>query len=164
MSVFLLFLYIIYVCSHLYYFPVCIWAVHFLSVSEAVQERLYHELVEVLGEEPVTLEKIPQLRWATVIASDMILIILSILYSHLLIYKMLNQVTPMWKRFNHEEINSTSSIVVTCESSKKELFWSRDMGLQYGRFFIIMYMLLGFSFLWTFCAPEGICMAILWFQ
>uniref|UniRef100_A0A8C2IDI2 Cytochrome P450, family 20, subfamily A, polypeptide 1 n=1 Tax=Cyprinus carpio TaxID=7962 RepID=A0A8C2IDI2_CYPCA len=40
----------------------CIWAVHFLSVSEAVQEQLYHELVEVLGEEPVTLEKIPQLR------------------------------------------------------------------------------------------------------
>lgn len=65
MSVFLLFLYIIYACSHLYYFPVCIWAVHFLSVSEAVQEQLYHELVEVFGEEPVTLEKIPQLRWAT---------------------------------------------------------------------------------------------------
>uniref|UniRef100_A0A673GWR5 Cytochrome P450 20A1-like n=1 Tax=Sinocyclocheilus rhinocerous TaxID=307959 RepID=A0A673GWR5_9TELE len=70
MSVFLLFLYIIYACSHLYYFPVCIWAVHFLSVSEAVQERLYHELVEVLGEEPVTLEKIPQLRYCQQVLNE----------------------------------------------------------------------------------------------
>lgn len=43
-------------------FPVCIWAVHFLSLSEAVQEKLHEELVEVLGDEPVSLEKIPQLR------------------------------------------------------------------------------------------------------
>uniref|UniRef100_A0A672T0D2 Cytochrome P450 20A1-like n=1 Tax=Sinocyclocheilus grahami TaxID=75366 RepID=A0A672T0D2_SINGR len=70
MSVFLLFLYIIYACSRLYYFPVCIWAVHFLSVSEAVQERLYHELVEVLGEEPVTLEKIPQLRYCQQVLNE----------------------------------------------------------------------------------------------
>ncbi|XP_052414592.1 cytochrome P450 20A1-like isoform X1 [Carassius gibelio] len=48
----------------------CIWAVHFLSVSEAVQERLYHELVEVLGEEPVTLEKIPQLRYCQQVLNE----------------------------------------------------------------------------------------------
>lgn len=44
------------------FFPVCIWAVHFLSLSEAVQKKLYEELVEVLGDEPVSLDKIPQLR------------------------------------------------------------------------------------------------------
>ncbi len=158
MSVFLLLLYIIDVCSHLYYFPVCIWAVHFLSVSEAVQERLYRELVEVLGEEPVTLEKIPQLRWAIVISSDMILIILSILYSHLLIYKMLNQATPMWKRFNHEEINSTYGIHL--KAPKRAVLVQR-----YGFMIVFyMYMLLGFSFLCAFWPPEGICVAILWFQ
>ncbi|KAA0713445.1 Cytochrome P450 20A1 [Triplophysa tibetana] len=48
----------------------CIWAVHFLSVSEEVQERLYHELVEVLGEEPVTLEKIPQLRYCQQVLNE----------------------------------------------------------------------------------------------
>ncbi|XP_026070048.1 cytochrome P450 20A1-like [Carassius auratus] len=48
----------------------CIWAVHFLSVSEAVQERLYHELVEVLGEEPITLEKIPQLRYCQQVLNE----------------------------------------------------------------------------------------------
>ncbi|XP_051753822.1 cytochrome P450 20A1 [Ctenopharyngodon idella] len=48
----------------------CIWAVHFLSVSEAVQDRLYHELVEVLGEEPVSLEKIPQLRYCQQVLNE----------------------------------------------------------------------------------------------
>ncbi|XP_050967908.1 cytochrome P450 20A1 [Labeo rohita] len=48
----------------------CIWAVHFLSVSEAVQEQLYNELVEVLGEEPVTLEKIPQLRYCQQVLNE----------------------------------------------------------------------------------------------
>ncbi|XP_026113922.1 cytochrome P450 20A1-like isoform X1 [Carassius auratus] len=48
----------------------CIWAVHFLSVSEEVQERLYHELVDVLGEEPVTLEKIPQLRYCQQVLNE----------------------------------------------------------------------------------------------
>lgn len=48
----------------------CIWAVHFLSVSEAVQEQLYHELVEVFGEEPVTLEKIPQLRYCQQVLNE----------------------------------------------------------------------------------------------
>ncbi|XP_077055630.1 cytochrome P450 20A1 [Siphateles boraxobius] len=48
----------------------CIWAVHFLSVSEAVQDRLYDELVEVLGDEPVSLEKIPQLRYCQQVLNE----------------------------------------------------------------------------------------------
>uniref|UniRef100_A0A8C7JXJ9 Cytochrome P450 family 20 subfamily A member 1 n=1 Tax=Oncorhynchus kisutch TaxID=8019 RepID=A0A8C7JXJ9_ONCKI len=44
-------------------FPVCIWAVHFLSTSEEVQEKLHQELEDVLGSEPVSLDKIPQLRY-----------------------------------------------------------------------------------------------------
>ncbi|XP_056123078.1 cytochrome P450 20A1 [Rhinichthys klamathensis goyatoka] len=48
----------------------CIWAVHFLSVSEAVQDRLYNELVEVLGDEPVSLEKIPQLRYCQQVLNE----------------------------------------------------------------------------------------------
>uniref|UniRef100_A0A8C7LT75 Cytochrome P450, family 20, subfamily A, polypeptide 1 n=1 Tax=Oncorhynchus kisutch TaxID=8019 RepID=A0A8C7LT75_ONCKI len=39
----------------------CIWAVHFLSTSEEVQEKLHQELEDVLGSEPVSLDKIPQL-------------------------------------------------------------------------------------------------------
>uniref|UniRef100_A0A673WJ93 Cytochrome P450, family 20, subfamily A, polypeptide 1 n=1 Tax=Salmo trutta TaxID=8032 RepID=A0A673WJ93_SALTR len=44
-------------------FQVCIWAVHFLSTSEDVQEKLHQELEDVLGSEPVSLDKIPQLRY-----------------------------------------------------------------------------------------------------
>lgn len=43
-------------------FTVCIWALHFLSTSEEVQDRLHKEFEEVLGSGPVSLEKIPQLR------------------------------------------------------------------------------------------------------
>lgn len=43
-------------------FTVCIWALHFLSTSEDVQDKLYQELDEVLGSDPVTLDKIPQLK------------------------------------------------------------------------------------------------------
>lgn len=43
-------------------FPVCIWALRFLSTSEDVQDKLYQELDEVLGSDPVSLDKIPQLR------------------------------------------------------------------------------------------------------
>uniref|UniRef100_G3PQE2 Cytochrome P450, family 20, subfamily A, polypeptide 1 n=1 Tax=Gasterosteus aculeatus aculeatus TaxID=481459 RepID=G3PQE2_GASAC len=39
----------------------CIWALHFLSTSEDVQDKLYKELDEVLGSDPVSLDKIPQL-------------------------------------------------------------------------------------------------------
>lgn len=45
---------------------VCIWALHFLSISEQVQDKLYQELELVLGSEPVSLEKIPKLRSAPV--------------------------------------------------------------------------------------------------
>ncbi|KAJ8350727.1 hypothetical protein SKAU_G00258570 [Synaphobranchus kaupii] len=41
----------------------CIWAVHFLSTSEEVQEKLYRELQTVLGEEAISLNKIPQLTY-----------------------------------------------------------------------------------------------------
>lgn len=41
---------------------VCIWALHFLSTSEEVQDKLYQELEEVFGSDPVSLDKIPQLR------------------------------------------------------------------------------------------------------
>ncbi len=43
-------------------FVVCIWALGFLSTSEEVQDKLYQELVEVLGSDPISLDKIPQLR------------------------------------------------------------------------------------------------------
>nr|XP_046238615.1 cytochrome P450 20A1 [Scatophagus argus] len=41
----------------------CIWALHFLSTSEEVQDKLYQELDQVLGSDPVSLDKIPQLRY-----------------------------------------------------------------------------------------------------
>uniref|UniRef100_A0A3B4BHM8 Uncharacterized protein n=1 Tax=Periophthalmus magnuspinnatus TaxID=409849 RepID=A0A3B4BHM8_9GOBI len=41
----------------------CIWALRFLSASEEVQDKLYQEIQEVLGSEPITLEKVPQLRY-----------------------------------------------------------------------------------------------------
>ncbi|CAL8291231.1 unnamed protein product [Lota lota] len=48
----------------------CIWAVHFLSTSELVQEKLYQELDQVLGSDPITLEKIPQLRYCQQVLSE----------------------------------------------------------------------------------------------
>ncbi|TRY58787.1 hypothetical protein DNTS_009766 [Danionella cerebrum] len=48
----------------------CIWAVHFLSISEAVQEQLYQELVEVLGEKPVSLQMIPKLRYCQQVLNE----------------------------------------------------------------------------------------------
>ncbi|CAL1589664.1 unnamed protein product [Knipowitschia caucasica] len=41
----------------------CIWTLRFLSTSAEVQDKLYQEVLEVLGSEPVTLEKVPQLRY-----------------------------------------------------------------------------------------------------
>lgn len=46
--------------------PVCIWALHFLSTSEEVQDKLHQELEQVLDSESVSLEKIPQFRSALV--------------------------------------------------------------------------------------------------
>ena len=43
-------------------FAVCIWALHFLSTSEEVQDKLNQELTDVLGSAPISLDKIPQLR------------------------------------------------------------------------------------------------------
>ncbi|XP_028661971.1 cytochrome P450 20A1 [Erpetoichthys calabaricus] len=40
----------------------CSWAVYFLSTVEDVQEELHRELEEVLGQGPVTLDKLEQLR------------------------------------------------------------------------------------------------------
>ncbi|TSK62682.1 Cytochrome P450 20A1 [Bagarius yarrelli] len=53
-----------------HYESVCIWAVHFLSLSEDVQEKLYQELAEVLGDEPVSLDKIPQLRYCQQVLNE----------------------------------------------------------------------------------------------
>uniref|UniRef100_A0A6Q2YIT2 Cytochrome P450, family 20, subfamily A, polypeptide 1 n=1 Tax=Esox lucius TaxID=8010 RepID=A0A6Q2YIT2_ESOLU len=51
-------------------FPVCIWAVHFLSSSEDVQEKLHQELEDVLGSDPVSLDKIPQLRYCQQVLNE----------------------------------------------------------------------------------------------
>uniref|UniRef100_H3C0P1 Cytochrome P450, family 20, subfamily A, polypeptide 1 n=1 Tax=Tetraodon nigroviridis TaxID=99883 RepID=H3C0P1_TETNG len=48
----------------------CIWALHFLSSSEDVQDRLHQELEEVLGSGPVSLEKIPQLRYCQQVLNE----------------------------------------------------------------------------------------------
>uniref|UniRef100_A0A8B9LTQ8 Cytochrome P450, family 20, subfamily A, polypeptide 1 n=1 Tax=Astyanax mexicanus TaxID=7994 RepID=A0A8B9LTQ8_ASTMX len=48
----------------------CIWAVHFLSISEAVQEKLHQELIDVLGDGPVSLDKIPQLRYCQQVLNE----------------------------------------------------------------------------------------------
>ncbi|XP_039998517.1 cytochrome P450 20A1 [Xiphias gladius] len=48
----------------------CIWALHFLSTSEEVQDKLYQELEEVLGSDPVSLDKIPQLRYCRQVLNE----------------------------------------------------------------------------------------------
>ncbi|XP_034030691.1 cytochrome P450 20A1 [Thalassophryne amazonica] len=48
----------------------CIWAIHFLSTSEEVQDKLYKELVDILGSEPVSLDKIPQLRYCQQVLNE----------------------------------------------------------------------------------------------
>ncbi|XP_010884854.1 cytochrome P450 20A1 [Esox lucius] len=48
----------------------CIWAVHFLSSSEDVQEKLHQELEDVLGSDPVSLDKIPQLRYCQQVLNE----------------------------------------------------------------------------------------------
>nr|XP_040029020.1 cytochrome P450 20A1 isoform X4 [Gasterosteus aculeatus aculeatus] len=48
----------------------CIWALHFLSTSEDVQDKLYKELDEVLGSDPVSLDKIPQLRYCQQVLNE----------------------------------------------------------------------------------------------
>lgn len=48
----------------------CVWALHFLSTSEEVQDKLYEELEEVLGSDPVSLDKIPQLRYCQQVLNE----------------------------------------------------------------------------------------------
>ncbi|XP_070813896.1 cytochrome P450 20A1 [Chaetodon trifascialis] len=48
----------------------CIWALRFLSTSEEVQDKLYQELDEVLGSDPVSLDKIPQLRYCQQVLNE----------------------------------------------------------------------------------------------
>ncbi|XP_019959633.1 cytochrome P450 20A1 [Paralichthys olivaceus] len=48
----------------------CIWALHFLSTSEEVQDKLYQELTEVLGSAPVSLDKIPQLKYCQQVLNE----------------------------------------------------------------------------------------------
>lgn len=48
----------------------CIWALHFLSTSEEVQDKLYKELEQVLGSDPVTLDKIPQLKYCQQVLNE----------------------------------------------------------------------------------------------
>ncbi|XP_068446671.1 cytochrome P450 20A1 [Clinocottus analis] len=48
----------------------CIWALHFLSTSEEIQDKLYKELEEVLGSDPVSLDKIPQLRYCQQVLNE----------------------------------------------------------------------------------------------
>uniref|UniRef100_A0A3Q1AX84 Cytochrome P450, family 20, subfamily A, polypeptide 1 n=1 Tax=Amphiprion ocellaris TaxID=80972 RepID=A0A3Q1AX84_AMPOC len=51
-------------------FAVCIWALHFLSTSEEVQDKLYQELQDVLGSDPVSVDKIPQLRYCQQVLNE----------------------------------------------------------------------------------------------
>uniref|UniRef100_A0A7N8XZQ2 Cytochrome P450, family 20, subfamily A, polypeptide 1 n=1 Tax=Mastacembelus armatus TaxID=205130 RepID=A0A7N8XZQ2_9TELE len=48
----------------------CIWALHFLSTSEEVQDKLYQELADVLGSDPVSLDKIPELRYCQQVLNE----------------------------------------------------------------------------------------------
>ncbi|XP_034409335.1 cytochrome P450 20A1 [Cyclopterus lumpus] len=48
----------------------CIWVLHFLSTSEEVQDKLYKELDEVLGSDPVSLDKIPKLRYCQQVLNE----------------------------------------------------------------------------------------------
>ncbi|KAF7230068.1 cytochrome P450 20A1 [Nothobranchius furzeri] len=48
----------------------CIWAVHFLSTSEEAQDNLYQELQDVLGSDPVSLDKIPHLRYCQQVLNE----------------------------------------------------------------------------------------------
>lgn len=48
----------------------CIWALHFLSTSEEVQDKLYQELQDVLGLEPITLDKVPELRYCQQVLNE----------------------------------------------------------------------------------------------
>ncbi|KAF7663185.1 hypothetical protein LDENG_00214770 [Lucifuga dentata] len=48
----------------------CTWALRFLTTSEEVQDKLYQELEEVLGSDPVSLDKVPQLRYCQQVLNE----------------------------------------------------------------------------------------------
>ncbi|XP_077443297.1 cytochrome P450 20A1 isoform X1 [Stigmatopora argus] len=48
----------------------CIWALHFLSTSEEVQEKLYQELEDVLGSDPISLNEIPKLKYCQQVLNE----------------------------------------------------------------------------------------------
>ncbi|XP_030007066.1 cytochrome P450 20A1 [Sphaeramia orbicularis] len=48
----------------------CIWALHFLSTSEEVQDKLYQELEDVLGSDPISLDKIAQLTYCQQVLNE----------------------------------------------------------------------------------------------
>uniref|UniRef100_A0A3Q4HDS2 Cytochrome P450, family 20, subfamily A, polypeptide 1 n=1 Tax=Neolamprologus brichardi TaxID=32507 RepID=A0A3Q4HDS2_NEOBR len=56
--------------THCGVLAVCIWALYFLSNSEEVQDKLHQELQDVLGSDPVSLDKIPQLRYCQQVLNE----------------------------------------------------------------------------------------------
>ncbi|XP_053738395.1 cytochrome P450 20A1 [Synchiropus splendidus] len=48
----------------------CIWALHFLSTSEEVQDKLCQEIEQVLGSGQISLEQIPKLRYCQQILNE----------------------------------------------------------------------------------------------
>ncbi|XP_061780092.1 cytochrome P450 20A1 [Nerophis lumbriciformis] len=48
----------------------CVWALHFLSTSEEIQDKLYQELEDILGSEPISLDKIPQLKYCQQVLNE----------------------------------------------------------------------------------------------
>nr|XP_006636808.1 PREDICTED: cytochrome P450 20A1 [Lepisosteus oculatus] len=50
----------------------CSWAVYFLSTSEEAQEKLFEELSQVLGEDPISLDKIDQLKYCRQVLNETI--------------------------------------------------------------------------------------------
>ncbi|XP_055362896.1 cytochrome P450 20A1 isoform X2 [Betta splendens] len=48
----------------------CAFALHFLSTSPEVQDKLYRELQDVLGSDPVSFDKIPQLKYCQQVLNE----------------------------------------------------------------------------------------------
>ncbi|RVE75045.1 hypothetical protein OJAV_G00012870 [Oryzias javanicus] len=48
----------------------CIWALHFLSTSEEVQDKLCQEVEDLFGSDPVSLERIPQLKYCQQVLNE----------------------------------------------------------------------------------------------
>ncbi|XP_051913847.1 cytochrome P450 20A1 [Hippocampus zosterae] len=48
----------------------CIWVLHFLSTSKEVQDKLYEEMEDVLGSDPISLNKIPQLKYCQQVLNE----------------------------------------------------------------------------------------------